>query len=213
MKKGIIFDVDGTLWDSSEAVAESYMVYLKNLGLEKNVQVTGEDIRGVMGMTMDQIRDTLFTALPVSDRGRVVEGCFAYEVEYLKSHGGILYPDVRSTMEQLAGTYHLYVVSNCQSGYIEDFLSWAKVEDLIEDFTCFGDTGLGKSDNLRLIGKRNLLDRAVYLGDTAGDLKSAKEAGILFIHARYGFGRIEEEVPFIDSLCELPEAAAQVLKD
>ena len=84
--------------------------------------------------------------------------------------------------------YHLYIVSNCQDGYIEDFISWSGCQDLIEDIEDYGRTGKGKADNIRLLMERNALDCAVYVGDTQGDLDSASAAGIPFIFASYGFG-------------------------
>ena len=53
--ESIIFDLDGTLWDSSENVAASWDETVRGLNnpLLRNVRITGEDIRGVMGMTMD----------------------------------------------------------------------------------------------------------------------------------------------------------------
>jgi phosphoglycolate phosphatase len=45
---------------------------------------------------------------------------------------------------------------------------------------------------------RNGLKKAVYVGDTAGDEKAARDAGCSFIHAAYGFGQ-----------AEAPDAAAQ----
>lgn len=212
MKKGIIFDVDGTLWDSCAAVAESLNEYLKKYAADITRRVTEADLRGVMGMPMTQLRDTLFDWLPPRRRMEIAQGCFEYEIEYLKKRGGELYPNLRQTMEKLAETYHLYIVSNCQRGYIEDFIAWAKVEELIEDFECFGATGLEKSRNIRLVAERNSLDAAVYVGDTEGDRRSAREAGIPFIHARYGFGTVEGDVPCISDLSELPEVADEILK-
>ena len=142
----------------------------------------------------------------------LTEGCCVFEVEYLKTNGGVLYPEVVKTLEKLKEGYHLYIVSNCQSGYIEDFIHWAKVEHLIEDFLCFGDTGREKSYNICHLADRNQLDQAVYVGDTQGDYNSTKAAGLPFIHARYGFGTVEGEVPFINGLEELPKMVEQVLR-
>ena len=37
MKKGIIFDMDGTLWDSAEQVAKSWNVAAAGIGYEYNL--------------------------------------------------------------------------------------------------------------------------------------------------------------------------------
>lgn len=211
MKKGIIFDVDGTLWDSCDVVADSWNEYLEKYAPDVPVHLTEGDMRSVMGMTMSDIGDALFGMLPKERRMEVTEGCCVYEVEYMKTCGGKLYPDVREMFEELSKDYHLYIVSNCQIGYIEDFIHYAKVEHLIEDFESFGNTGRVKSYNIRALAERNELDKAVYVGDTQGDCDSTREAGLPFIHARYGFGKVDESVPCINGMKELPEAVKRVL--
>ena len=58
MKKGIIFDMDGTLWDSAANVAESWNLAIKQDGTVDK-KLTEQDIQGVMGKTMDVIADIL----------------------------------------------------------------------------------------------------------------------------------------------------------
>ena len=52
--------------------------------------------------------------------------------------------------------------------------------------------------------ERSGMDRALYLGDTQGDLDAADRAGIPFVHAAYGFGKVDRPVPAIHDLAELP---------
>lgn len=212
MKKGIIFDVDGTLWDACEVVAESWNEYLEKEAKDVPVHLTEQDLRRVMGKTMTQIGDALFPMVEPGRRAEVTEGCCVYEVDYLKRvRGGTVYPHVREIMERLSGTYHLYIVSNCQEGYIEDFIQWAGVGDLIEDFESFGNTGLEKYENIRLVVERNGLDSAVYVGDTQGDYESTCRAELPFLHARYGFGKVDESLPYINDLEELPAAVEKII--
>ena len=86
--------------------------------------------------------------------------------------------------------YRLFVVSNCQAGYIEAFL-WAHgFGDLFEDIECTGNTGLCKAENIRLITERNGLTAPVFVGDTISDGSAARTAGIPFVYAKYGFGEL-----------------------
>ena len=79
-KKGIIFDMDGTVWDSSENVAKSWTVKVKEAGFDK--VVTREDIQSVMGKPMDVIADTLFTYTKKGkQRNDLREACENYENE------------------------------------------------------------------------------------------------------------------------------------
>lgn len=205
MKKGIIFDMDGTLWDSAENVAKSWNLAIAESGLVKKT-LTTEDIQSVMGKTMDVIAEILFPELPKDERTRLLDTCCAMENDYLRAHGGILYDGVEETFQKLIGRgYHLAIVSNCQKGYIEAFLDYYKLWDYIEDKQCYGDNLLPKGDNIRFVAERGGYDAAVYVGDIQGDYDASMAAGVDFIHAAYGFGTIDAEVPSINALRELAE--------
>ena len=121
--------MDGTLWDSAAEVAESWNETVKRAGYDRK-PITVKDIQSVMGKTMDVIARILFPDLEEDERQKLLAQCGEEENEYLRIHGATLYPDIRRTMEQLKKKYHLYIVSNCQSGYIEAFLDYYKLHDL-----------------------------------------------------------------------------------
>ena len=121
-KKGVIFDMDGTVWDSSANVAKAWTVKVHEAGYTDKV-VTREDIQSVMGKPMDVIADTLFTYTEKGpERDTLRSSCENYENAYLREHGGTLYDGVLETWAKLKEMgYHIYIVSNCQEGYIESF--------------------------------------------------------------------------------------------
>lgn len=210
MKKGIIFDMDGTLWDSASQVAKSWNEAAKKEGYEYNI--TSADIMAVMGKPMDELASLIFKHEPKEVYMKLLDVCGAYENEYLRQHGAVLYPNLRPVMEKLKEKdYHLYIVSNCQSGYIEAFLDYYKFHDLFEDIECYGNNTKQKNENISLIVDRNQLDKAVYVGDIQGDYDATTKAGLPFIHAKYGFGTINAEVPVINSLSELPEIIEDII--
>lgn len=211
MKKGIIFDMDGTLWDSAAGVAESWNEAMRRIGYDRT-PLTAKDIQSVMGKTMEEIADILFPDTDKELQEKVSNLCYQLENDYLRKHGGVLYPNIRETMERLKATYHLYIVSNCQSGYIEAFLDYYHFHDLIEDFACYGDNDKPKGVNIALLYERNGLDDAVYVGDIQGDYDESMKAGVKFIHAAYGFGTIREKVPEIHKFEDLVEAADKVFE-
>lgn len=204
MKKGIIFDMDGTLWDSSEQVAESWNIAMKKNGYDRS-PISVADMQSVMGKTMDVIAQVLFPNAEGEQCKALLKSCCDEENDYLREHGGILYPEVRQTLEILKQEYPLYIVSNCQAGYIEAFLEYYGFEDLFEDIECYGNNGMRKAENIRLLYERNGLGDAVYVGDIQGDYDASSAAGVKFIHAAYGFGSIREDVPEITAFHELPQ--------
>ena len=210
MRPGIIFDMDGTLWDSSKGVAKSW-TEIVNKEYDKERVITAEDIQGVMGRTMDKIADALFAELSKEERMSLLRKCCDYENEYLRIHGGVLYPELEETFKALRDDYDLFVVSNCQAGYIEAFLEHYGFWHYFKDIECYGNNDLPKDENIKKIVERNELTKAVYVGDIQGDYDSTMKAGLPFIHAAYGFGTIAEETVKINTFSELPKVAAEVL--
>lgn len=197
----IIFDMDGTLWDSAENVA---LAWNEAVGKE---MFTEKDIKSVMGLTMTTIAERLFPNETEEKRQEFLDRCCECENKYLRAHGGRLFPNTESTLRKLSERYRLFIVSNCQEGYIEAFLDYYKLGGLFEDKLCWGDNKLEKSENIRLIIERNGLKDALYVGDTQGDCDSAYKAGARFAHAAYGFGtadRCDYRINDISELLELP---------
>lgn len=205
MKQGIIFDMDGTLWDSSENVAKSWdaVVQTQAGGIRK---ITTKDIQNVMGHTMTEIAQLLFPMLSLKEAVKLTDRCGEAENEYLRRHGGVLYPDLEETLQVLAKRYPLYIVSNCQKGYIEAFLEYYQFWHYFKDIECFGNNGRDKAYNIALVVRRNQLEDAVYVGDIQGDYDSSVKAGVKFIHAAYGFGSVDSEVPSIHRFADLVDS-------
>jgi phosphoglycolate phosphatase len=65
------------------------------------------------------------------------------------------------------------------------------IGDVITDHVCLGDNDLLKADNIRLIVDKHGLREPVYIGDIQGDANASYEAGVEFIHAAYGFGKVD----------------------
>ena len=207
----LLFDLDGTLWDSAAPVAEAWNEIFQREcpGLKP---LTVEDIHGVMGMTMKEISLALYLDIRMDRRDEIFDLCCKYEVEYLYSHCGTLYPDFRAVMESLkAAGYDLAVVSNCQRGYVDAFLTSSGAGDLFLDYEEWERTGLTKAENIRLVMERNGYSKGIYIGDTKKDREAALLAGIPFIHAAYGFGTVDSADGVIHSLSDLPAVLSGLL--
>lgn len=205
-KTGIIFDMDGTLWDSSANVAASWTEVIQRHPECGRSGITRDEIMSVMGKPMDEIAGIFFADTDPDQRESLLNDCGEYENEYLKQHGGVLYDGLEDTLQQLtAAGYLLYIVSNCQSGYIEAFLTHYGFGKYFKDHLCWGDNRKTKDINIRLMAEKHGLSRYFYVGDIQADCDSTEAAGGEFIHADYGFGTIDHEVPAISDIRDLPQ--------
>ena len=198
---GIIFDLDGTLWDSTREIMTAWNSVLHEQPDITHIP-TEEELQSVTGLGADDLTKKLFPYLSFERRIAIFDACSAHENAYLAKHGATLYPHLVETLEKLSAGHPLFIVSNCGKGYIEAFLQAHGVEKYIKDFECIGYTGKPKSENIKLIVERNHLQNPVYVGDTQWDCDAATAAGVPFIFAAYGFGKVENK-PTIHTPAEL----------
>lgn len=201
MKTGLILDLDGTLWDSSYQVGLAWNEVFRRFGVD--IVLTKENMTVMMGRTVPEIGEAILGDIELTRRKDILRQCCEEENRRLNLYGGSVYPHVLDTLEALSRRYPLFIVSNCEDGYIESFLNYHKADRFITDTECIGRTGLAKAGNIKLIIERNHLKKAAYIGDTARDMHSAHEAGIPFIHASYGFGTAPDADYSICSFDEL----------
>lgn len=189
-KNGILFDLDGTLWDSCVAIMPSWQKVMKAHGI-KRPPITQEEMNSYMGKTVEQIAPLMLPEVSLEEAINIMkEGC-TEELQDLRKNGATLYDGIIETLRELSKTYSLFIVSNCQDGYIQAFIEHYNLSDVIKDFECAGRTGKCKGDNIRLVVERNNVTKAFYVGDTTLDKEAATKAGLPFVLASYGFGKVE----------------------
>ena len=202
--ESIIFDVDGTLWDSRALLAEAYNEQLRQEGLD-HIHVTAEKLRPLFGKTMTMLADGLFGEIPAPARYKLMDRCILRMDDHLERFAGpqIGYPDLRQTMETLAKSHRLYIVSNGQKGYPQLAAKKLGLADLIHGYLSFGDTGTSKGQTILRLMKEERIQSAVYVGDTQGDLEACREADIPFSWAAFGFGVPESYYAKIEKFADL----------
>lgn len=198
---GILFDLDGTLWNATEAIAVSWQIALEDAP-DIPRPPTVQELEGVMGMDARQLMATLFPQITPERGAELFQRCCQVENDYLLHHGGKLYEGIEELLQSLQGRAVTAIVSNCNIEYAPCFLQAHDMGKYFTDWECSGRTGLPKGDNIRLVVERNRLQSPVYIGDTILDYEAARSAGVPFIHAAYGFGQVEG-VPAVHAPLEL----------
>lgn len=205
-KKNLIFDLDGTLWDPRATIIKIWNEALTQRQLLQR-ELKPEDMDQYMGLLFDDILKDIIPGISDQQVQEILVEIVQKENKVLRTHGGILYEGVAETLTNLKKTHNLFIVSNCQDGYIEAFLEYYQFNDLFTDIESHGRTKKPKAENIKLIMERNRLnhENSVYIGDTQTDYDSANPNNLSFIFCEYGFGtlNISEYKPSVSKFSDL----------
>ncbi len=216
MIRNIIFDIDGTLWNSTEVVAKGWRRAVEETEYSK-CSITGDILKKEFGLPMNIIADHVFSDLKDEKKKEdLLKLCCKYEHELLEANEeDISYHGIVPEIGKLSKKYRLYIVSNCQKGYIELVMGKLRIESFITDHLCYGDTLLTKGETMRMLMEKHGMDpkETVYFGDTKGDKEATGSAGATFVYAAYGFGGLENEKYTVTSPDELAGVIGSVTAD
>ena len=201
--ESLIFDIDGTLWNSPALVAEGYNLQLKKEGLD-HLCVNEQILLNLFGRVMTAIADAIFPEIPLPQRYELMDRCIESGNQVLReSTRQIGYPKVKETMAELAKKHRIFIVTNADRGYPELCMEKLGLEDYVSGHLCFGDTGTSKGKTILALMEKHGIKDVVYIGDTQGDYEATVEAGIPFIWCTYGFGTPEHYDAKVDSFEQL----------
>lgn len=204
MYDGIIFDIDGTLWDSRKVVADSWNAALAE-HTSYDIRFDYEKIGKLFGKPMDEIFRILFGDIDEREAEALTDLLYNYESHYLDMYPPSVYEGTYEVLRQLSEKYKLYIVTNAQKGYTEKLFAASGICPFFTDWLCYGDTLAPKHVTLEKIIARNGIAAPVYIGDTQGDADSCAKAGVPMIYAAYGLGNVENPAVKIDDIRELPD--------
>jgi phosphoglycolate phosphatase len=199
----VIFDLDGTLWNATAAITQAFLAAQASVDYAPG-EITLAKVQAVTGQPYEVAYDRLFPTLPTGRRAEFRALCARQELAFAHQHGGVLYPGLEATLRYLAARYRLFIVSNCQLGYIDAFFHHSQLGHYFEGHQCYGTRLLPKAENIRQVVKQYGLRAPVYVGDTRGDADASRQSGVPFIWATYGFGTPEAGEAAV-RLAQLPD--------
>lgn len=202
MIDSIGFDLDGTLWDSTDSITKAWRTVAAEFGVHLPDL---EEMKSVMGLNRIDLMKKLFPDMDEKLSADFFDRATVECVKELSQHGGKLYDGVEETLRELSKHYKLYIVSNCQESYMNAFLSYHKLGKYFCDFAYEGPDTLSKGENIKKVIVRNGLTASVYIGDTQGDCNAAKLAAVPFGFAAYGFGTVDRYDYIFSSFFEIGE--------
>ena len=208
-KTALLFDVDGTLWDTTNSTYKAENIITKKYNLP---EVTKETVQQCFGYNRVESAKVYF---PTLDLDTAIE----YKIEADKEKIRIIneenidasYPKTKETLELLSKDYDLYIVSNTGNVlYLEAFVNSSNTKELFKDLVAASALKISKAEAIRKVMRDNKIEKAIYIGDTIKDKEAANEAGIPFVQALYGFDKDLNEKYKIDSIDKLPDVLKQI---
>ena len=214
MKKGIVFDLDGTLLDTLDDLYRSTNYILRQFGCpERSLQ----EIRKFVG---NGARNLIRQALPGNEDDPELNAVFEAYLTYYNANcnegNNRAYPGVLEALAAIREKYPVAVVSNKPD---------EAVRSLCQQF--FGDIyALGVTEERPRKPHRAMVDYAmeaigvdtcVYVGDSEVDVETAKNAGVPCLSVLWGFRdkelleqvgakhfchRAEDLLPMLENLME-----------
>ena len=174
--RGIIFDFDGTLIDSYEAIAESLNHVRSSFSLPPFLP---EEVRPMVGHGLEQLISRAIGA------DRVDEGVKLFRQSYagICGHKTSILPQVKETLDTLdLRGYQMAIASNKPSYFARDILRALEFDHLFAEVLGPNDVQRPKPDPemLEIIIMRIGLspEEVVYVGDMPLDVEAGRRAGV-----------------------------------
>lgn len=209
MKNIIIFDLDGTLWDTVPLAHKCMNIICERNNIPK---FTFQKVKNTFGLQLEAIIKMLWGNNPNGPK-------YMAEYENLKKdmiveQGGFIYPFEKEVLQKLKNNYDLYIVSNSFTPEVlESYLKFSDTQNIFSEAIAAGYVGLTKAKAISYVIKKAKADNAIYVGDMYLDRDSAKEAGIPFIQCLYGFGEDLNEKYKINSFSELENVIKKIFQE
>ena len=232
-KRYILFDLDGTITDSSEGITKSVQHALKKLGIEENDQAM---LRRFIGPPLYQ-----FIGPPLSesfekfygfDKEKALKAVDYYRERYSDKgiYENVLFDGIADMLEGLKSDGYIIALATCKPEiYVPRILEYFDVDKYFdvavgseleggerrhknqvidEVFVRLAAAGLADAGNLS-----ETKSQSIMIGDRKDDILGAKASGIDSMGVRYGFAEEQElEMAGADYIVETVEDIRKKLK-
>jgi HAD superfamily hydrolase (TIGR01549 family) len=185
--RGVILDMDGTLVDTNEAHAQTWVDALNSFGYE----VTLDVVRPLMGQGGDKLIPRLTGKTKDSEIGKTLAAHRSelFEQRHLESVEA--FPNTRRLVARLRDLgLKVVVASSSRRDHLARLIEAAAIGDLIDSATSASDVDESKPDPDVIEAALEKLglapDQVMMIGDTPYDIEAAARVGVRTIALRCG---------------------------
>lgn len=193
--KLIVWDVDGTLVDSRDAIFRSAVLAYEREGLPPP---TYDQLRQIVGLNLREAIGVISPELPREALDRLAKG---YRIAFQGLHAAPefserLYHGAAETLDRLrAQGWRIAMATGKSRRGVEMVIRTHGWADLFDSTHC-ADDGPGKPHPAMLLEAMRAIGvgptRTLMVGDTAHDMRMAKAAGVYAQGVSWGFHTAEE---------------------
>lgn len=210
MKKSVIFDMDGTLFQTEKILEESLnqtLSYLDELQIYY-IDNPIEKYKELMGVPLDKVWKDLLNN-PLDENIQKANQIFQKSLIYcIQSDKGMLYEDVEEVLEYIKSKkYDIFIASNGDVEYLKAIYEKYHLGQHIKNVYSINEIeSSSKVDLIRHIIKEENTNPVFIVGDRMSDFQAGQENDIKVIGCRFYFSKEEElkEANYIiDSLRDL----------
>ena len=211
MKPVILFDLDGTVIDSTEAILDSFRVAFETFG---GIVPSDEDIKKEIGHTLENI----FLTLGVEEK-KVDAHVHAYKMYYrvVSCEKTILLEGAREAIEKASRFATLGVVTTKTGEYSKillEHMNLMKYFDVLIGREHVKYPKPHKEPILKALAKlKHDKNKTWMIGDTCMDINSAKNAGVKGIAVTSGYATYSKLEKCASTICNNVGEAVEFIKN
>jgi phosphoglycolate phosphatase-like HAD superfamily hydrolase len=196
MSQAIIFDMDGTLFQTDKILEMSLEDAFNHLRTQKkwDTETPIEKYREIMGVPLPKVWETLLPNHSNEERQQMDAYFLKSLIENINCGKGALYPNVKEVFSYLKDKgCCVYIASNGLIDYLNAIVGYYHLDQWVtETFSIQQIESLNKSDLVHTIIKKYNITNGAVVGDRLSDIKAATDNELVSIGCNFDFAREEE---------------------
>lgn len=195
MTTSLIFDMDGTLFQTNKILEPALEATFEKLRMKKlwHDKTPIDQYREIMGVPLPVVWETLCPQHTLEVHNNTNQWFLDELIQQITKGNGALYEGVEETLAQLSKTYPLYIASNGQIPYLQAIVGQFRLNRFIHGFYSIDVIPSGnKSELVHLVKSENGIAEGFVIGDRSSDIKAALDNNLTSIGVRFDFAQETE---------------------
>ena len=196
MNQALIFDMDGTLFQTNEILEISLEDTFHHLSLMGKWEGATpiDTYREIMGVPLPEVWETLLPNHSIEIREQMNVYFQESLIQNINNGKGALYPNVKYILKYLKeNNYSIFIASNGLTEYLKSIVRYYHLDHWVsETFSIEQIDSMDKSDLVQSIINKYDIIQAAVVGDRLSDIQAAKDNNLIAIGCNFDFAKEDE---------------------